>query len=169
MFLLRRPQATILVICLILGLLISPGDNARAGDDLDSGVLDGIILSGTMGQTKVFGDDDKLHFSNGKFWSEICLKCGYRPGSYWTRKTPEGTLFRGEMTNELGTFVFSGLIKNGKATAELNWSKERWYWTSNNKLSFSGVVDKAQISYPASKASNIATKALMSKLPSFCW
>jgi len=169
MFLLRRLQLTVPVICLILGLLLLSSGNARADSDLDSGVLDGKILVGTMGQPNVFSDDDQLHFSDGKFWSEICIQCGYRPGNYWTRNTPEGTLFRGEMTSEFGTFVFSGQIKNGKATSELTWSRERWYWTSSNKLSFSGVVDKAQISYPASKASNIATKARMSKLPSFCW
>jgi hypothetical protein len=169
MFLLPRSQTTVLVICLILGLLILPGGNASAESDLDSGVLDGKIFAGTMGQANVFSGDDQLHFSDGKFWSSICIRCGYRPGKYWTRNTPEGTQFRGEMTSEFGTFVYSGQIKNGKATAELTWSRKRWYWTSSNKSSFSGFVEKAEISFPASKASDIATKALLSKLPSFCW
>ena len=164
-----RPKSMFLVICLILGLLILPGDIAKAGGDQDSGVLDGKVFAGTMGQASVFSGDDKVYFSDGKFWSDICIRCGYKPGNYWTRSTPEGIQFQGEVNNGSGTFIYSGQIKNGRATVEINWSKKRWYWTSSRKLTFDGIDKDAEISYPSSKAARIATEALANGLPPHCW
>lgn len=156
-------------IILLIGLFALPISAARAEADKGGGVLDGKVFVGTMGQSSAARLEDKLRFNNGMFWSEICIRCGFQPGKYWTRTSEGETHFRGEMTSSRGTFVYSGKIINGKAIVDVFWEKKRWYWTSSRNLSFDGSLESADMSVPANQASKTASDALISKLPAHCW
>jgi hypothetical protein len=165
----RKNSSWPFTIILLIGLIVLPNFAARADGDKGGGVLDGKVFLGTIGQSSDAQYQDKLQFNNGMFWSEICTRCGFQPGKYWTRTSEGETHFRGEMTGGYGTFVYSGKIINGKAVVDVFWEKKRWYWTSSRKLSFDGSLKSAEISVPANQASKKASDALMSKLPAHCW
>lgn len=165
----RKNHTWPFAIFLVIGFLVLPNLAARADGGTGAGILDGKVFLGTMGQSADARYKDKLQFNNGMFWSEICIRCGFQPGKYWTRTSEGETHFRGEMTGGYGTFAYSGKIMDGKAVVDVFWEKKRWYWTSNRNLSFDGSLKSAEMSVPADKASKIASDALMGKLPAHCW
>jgi hypothetical protein len=142
---------------------------AFAGQVRESGVLDGKVFFGKIGKTGQSKFDDKLSFADGRMWSEICIRCGYLPGKYWTRIEDGNTAFRSEIISEMGVFVYQGRVVDGQVKAEVTWSKERWYWTSSQSLAFKGSTKSGEFSSSATQASDIATDALKSKFPDWCW
>ena len=134
-----------------------------------SGILDGMVFIGQMGVSGEAAYDDKLSFANGQFWSEICIRCGFKPGKYWTRTEADGIHFRGELQGGFGEFVYEGRIIDGQAIVEVIWKKQRWYWTSGRTLAFEGSTIAGQSPYTANEAVQISIKALQGDLPDFCW
>ncbi|MEX0346233.1 MAG: hypothetical protein AB3N20_15020 [Rhizobiaceae bacterium] len=134
-----RAGSALLAVFAIVSLLFSTA-LSRAGDNVASGPLDGMVFSGKIGTKGGHRLDDELHFRDGKFWSEYCTRCGLPPGDYWVRNVGDEIHFRGTLVGKPGTFIYEGRIVDGKATASVSWSKERWYWTINRELEFSGSL-----------------------------
>jgi len=134
---------------------------------IESGPLDGMVFAGKIGPIEHPDTDDELHFSNGKFWSKTCTRCGFQPGHYWVRKEGDITHFRGELVSERGTFVYFGKIKDGKVEAKIKWAIKRWYWTINRDFAFNGSLTAGKTALTANKASQIASNA-RDNLPSTC-
>ena len=158
-----------ILFALLLMLNFTSVQSVSADENLASGVLDGLVFFGEMGQRGEQGYEDKLSFADGQFWSEICIRCGFKPGSYWTRQEPDGIHFRGELKGGFGVFVYEGRIIDGQAIVDVVWSKERWYWTSGRDLAFEGSTIPGEYPYSSGEADQIAIEALLGKLPDFCW
>jgi len=167
------PLCRWLRIVLLLSLLLGAGFTqihvASAQEPLASGALDGMVFIGEMGQSGDEPYSDRLSFADGMFWSEICIRCGFKPGKYWTRTEPDGVHFRGELEGKFGIFTYEGRIIDGEAIVEVIWKMERWYWTSSRTLTFQGSTIPGETPYLSSKANQIAIDALKSELPDFCW
>lgn len=158
-----------MIFVLLLTLNFTSVQSVSAESDLASGVLDGMVFFGQMGQSGEQGYEDKISFADGQFWSEICIRCGFKPGSYWTRQEPDGIHFRGELKGGFGVFVYEGRIIDGQAIVDVVWSKERWYWTSGRDLAFEGSTIPGEYPYSSGAANQIAIEALQGDLPDFCW
>ncbi|MDX1555640.1 MAG: hypothetical protein R3212_06410 [Xanthomonadales bacterium] len=105
------------------------------------GALDGLSFKGKLGPSDRAPDKaDVLYFKNGQFWSKICVPCGFPPGPYRARRTDEGIEFEGILESpDRGRFLYTGLVKDGKLVARINWRKERWYWTIDKDFRFEGA------------------------------
>ena len=105
------------------------------------GVLDGLSFEGMFGPAERSPDKaDVLYFRDGLFWSKICVPCGFPPGPYRARRTDEGIQFEGVLESpDRGRFLYSGLVKDGRLVAQVNWRKERWYWTIDKDFRFEGA------------------------------
>jgi len=161
--------ATYIALCVASVISFTTINLASADQVRESGALDGKVFFGKIGITGQSGSDDKLSFADGKMWSEICIRCGYPPGKYWTRIEGGATAFRSEIRSEMGVFIYEGSVVNGKLKTEVTWSKERWYWTTRQSLAFNGSTKPGEFSSSATQASNIATDALNRKFPAWCW
>lgn len=113
---------------------------SSADDKTASGPLDGMIFVGKIGPKGNPDLDDELHFRDGKFWSDACTKCGFKPGEYWVRNVGNRIQFRGELTGDRGTFVYKGEIVDNNAKVSIGWTKSRWYWKIDRELEFSGKL-----------------------------
>ena len=83
--------------------------------------------------------EEVMSFEDGMFSSEICRGYGFPPAPYWVRRDAEGLHFRAELHNpENGTIRFEGVFDGDEMTATGLWTKERWYWTLEQKLLFEG-------------------------------
>jgi len=83
--------------------------------------------------------NDMLTFSDGRFTSEICRQYGFRPASYWVRQDDAGVRFRTELHSpDNGTIRFDGVYDGEELHATAVWTKERWYWTVEQKFVFTG-------------------------------
>jgi hypothetical protein len=111
-----------------------------------SGTLDGNDFAGVLKSAD--GSivlDDTLHFRGGYFWSAGCVRCGFLPGEYWTRRTPDAFEFRGVLgSSERGLFTYEGRIENGVVHAEINWKRVRWYWTVERQYVFDGELSGSE-------------------------
>lgn len=143
-----RAVATLAVASLILTLaLLAPGpvrseeDEPAAIPVSSRGPLDGLSFEGMFGPPDGSSDRaDVLYFSDGHFWSENCVPCGFLPGPYRARQTEEGIRFEGLLKSpDRGRFRYTGLVKDGRVMAQINWRKERWYWTIDKDFRFEGV------------------------------
>ena len=117
--------------------------NALAADpaaSAASGPLDGMVFEGRIGTLPDPDVDDRLYFEAGKFWSQACIRCGYRPGDYWVRRVGDTIQFTGELVGEGGKFVYRGEIRDGSADVRINWTKRRWYWSIDRDLAFRGAL-----------------------------
>lgn len=105
------------------------------------GALDGLSFEGMFGPADGSSDrPDVLYFGDGQFWSKNCVPCGFLPGSYRAQQTDEGIRFEGMLESaDRGRFLYTGLVKDGQLIAQINWRKERWYWTINKDFSFEGT------------------------------
>ena len=130
------------------------------------GPLDGMIFRGTLGPADSFEDgrSDTLYFHNGHFWSEQCVPCGFMPGRYWVHRTADAVHFRGELTSPVsGSFDYTGTVRDGRISVQIDWHKERWYWTIDREFRFEGILhDEAEAVATLDSAQAIATSALES-------
>lgn len=117
--------------------------NAAAKDQDPSvagGPLDGMVFVGLIGPADNPDVSDRLYFENGKFWSGECIRCGFEPGVYWTRRVDGGIAFQGTLESpDRGSFAYEGFVRDGgKIEVSINWRHERWYWTIDRELRFVG-------------------------------
>jgi hypothetical protein len=83
--------------------------------------------------------DDVLSFQDGVFSSQTCLGFGFEPAPYWVRQDDDGIHFRSELKSpEHGTIEFQGVFDGERMVATAVWIKERWYWTIEQELQFTG-------------------------------
>lgn len=139
----RRAHGLMLV--LVVGATALPGTAAPPGPHrvTSHGPLDGMAFVGRLGPAGEPGDrEDTLYFRAGHFWSAICTPCGFMPAKYWVRRSAAGIHFRGRLTSpESGTFEYSGVLHDdGRITVDINWRKERWYWTIDRAFRFVGSL-----------------------------
>ena len=82
---------------------------------------------------------DVVTFKDGKFSSQLCLKYGFAPAPYWVRRDARGLHFEAELQSlEQGNMKFQGVFDGEAMSATALWTKERWYWTIEQKLRFTG-------------------------------
>lgn len=153
------------VFVLLLSVVATPVLSEEQG--AASGPLDGMVFSGMLGPEGNLDSEDEIHFSNGKFWSKLCTKCGFQPGDYWVRKVGDVIHFRGELVSERGVFDYTGTITNGKIETKMDWTINRWYWSIERDYAFSGTLKSNENNLTATEASQVATLA-MANLPSKC-
>jgi hypothetical protein len=146
-----------------------PQSLTAAPEGTSSGILDGKVFFGGLNKESQGEFEDNLSFADGLFWSEICIRCGFTPGEYWTRTEVDGIHFRGDLKNDIGTFSYEGLVNEGQATVDIFLEKERWYWTSGRTLHFEGSARNNEAPYSSSQAAQIARDALANNLPKFCF
>lgn len=104
-------------------------------------LLDGRIFDGMIGPIENPDLADSLHFSDGHFWSDICIRCGFMPGEYTAERTGDGVRFRGILVSDSrGQFEYEGLVSDGgEISVTIRWERKRWYWTSRREIAFRGA------------------------------
>ena len=157
------------LLTILLGSGFTQARLAIAGENLASAALDGMVFFGDIARDSDDAFVDNLSFADGVFWSEICIRCGFKPGKYWTRTEPDGVHFRGDIEGKSGSFSYEGRVVDGDVVVDIVWKMERWYWTSSTKLNFQGSMKPDETPYLSSKANQIAVDALKNELPDFCW
>lgn len=103
--------------------------------------LEGMEFSGSLafGDETEPSDEDVLTFTDGKFSSQACLEYGFAPAPYWVRRDADGIHFRVELLSpEHGTLHFEGVYDGEEMQVTALWTKDRWYWTVEQKLRFTG-------------------------------
>ncbi|WP_166264626.1 hypothetical protein [Marinobacter caseinilyticus] len=102
--------------------------------------LDGRVFSGQFGdEGKPADRGDTLYFSDGMFWSENCIPCGFPPAPYWVRETREGIHFFGTLqSDERGTFTYQGFFDGEALAVDIHWTRVRWYRTVHRNFWFRG-------------------------------
>ena len=84
-------------------------------------------------------DEDVLSFNGGKLASEVCIRYGFAPALYWVRRDAGGLHFIAELESpDNGKIRFEGVTDGKQMSATALWTKERWYWTIEQKLHFKG-------------------------------
>lgn len=131
--------ALLLGAVLTVSATISGADTPAGGE----GPLDGMVFQGDFGPKGGPADrTDALHFQDGRFWSENCVPCGFRPGVYWVRREAGRLHFKGELRSaDRGRFRISGHLDGNTLHATIRWRRERWYWTVSRTFSFTGRLD----------------------------
>lgn len=140
-----NPAALFCATCLTL--LGSPGPAAIAEEatraprslELAHG-LEGMRFGGPFAvEGEASPSNDVLVFEDGLFWSRICLEYGFEPAHYWVRRDADGLRFRARAESpENGTIRFEGIFDGEELKATALWTKERWYWTIEQKFVFTG-------------------------------
>ena len=134
-----------------------------------SGPLDGMVFIGRVGPEGKPGFDEELHFNNGRFWTKNCIRCGYQPGIYWVRKAGNSIEFKGELQKKNGSkFRYIGRIADGHAQVTVLWSKDRWYWSIERTLIFSGKLASTRAAMDAEMAARSAESFAKQALPQWC-
>ncbi len=157
----RNKASPVVVVVVSVSLVVSLGalgTRASGQEPSGRGPLDGMIFEGIIGPRENPDRQDELHFNNGRFWSAICVKCGFEPGEYWVRYEGEAIHFRGELTGERGTFTYRGIISDDKANVSIDWRKERWYWTIEREMAFRGELAKSTKANLAQDALRLANE-----------
>jgi len=128
-----------------------------------SGPLDGLAFVGTFGPAGEPADlTDTLYFGDGRFWSENCVPCGFTPGVYWVRYGENGTHFRGRLQSpQSGLFTYEGVVRDdGRIEVDINWRKDRWYWSIDRDFRFVGdLVEPETAALAAAPAARAARDA----------
>jgi hypothetical protein len=108
------------------------------------GLLDGHVFEGMIGPSEAPDLEDRLHFSDGHFWSDICARCGFLPGPYEAEETAAGIEFSGTLRSDSrGEFRYEGVVSNsGDIEVEIRWQRRRWYWTASRDIVFLGQVSE---------------------------
>lgn len=112
-----------------------------SGLALAEGLLDGRVFTGMIGPVENPDLEDSLYFRDGYFWSEICTRCGFLPGTYTAEKTEGGIAFNGTLESDSrGHFEYAGFVRdNGEIEASILWQRKRWYWTARREIAFQGT------------------------------
>lgn len=142
------PPAAILAIILSYGLA-DPWPSARAQGVAARSMplemehaLQGMTFVGSLaieGETVEAGD--VLTFEGGMFSSQTCAGFGFRAAPYWVRRDSEGLHFRATLQSpEDGQIHFEGVFDGKEMRAIAHWTKERWYWTVEQEILFSGRI-----------------------------
>jgi hypothetical protein len=104
--------------------------------------LQGMTFVGSLaidGETVEAGD--VLTFENGMFSSRTCAGYGFPAAPYWVRLDSDGLHFRATLHSpEDGKILFEGVFDGEEMRATAHWTKERWYWTVEQEILFSGRV-----------------------------
>jgi hypothetical protein len=102
--------------------------------------LQGMRFAGSLGvKDDADPQEEILSFADGRFTSRICREYGFPPAPYWVRRDADGLHFFAELHNpENGTIRFEGVFDGEEMQATALWTKERWYWTLEQKLFFEG-------------------------------
>lgn len=109
---------------------------------LTDGFEDTRFVGSLRVENQIGSDEEVLTFRDGEFASRICRKYGYPPASYWVRRDAEGLHFFANLENpDNGTIRFEGVFDGATMRATARWTKERWYWTVEETLRFSGRPD----------------------------
>ena len=113
------------------------------GAETASGLLDGRDFEGILGPAGEGGGRriaDSLHFRDGFYWSRGCIACSFAPGPYFTRAVDGGIAFTGVLESpERGIFRYMGLVRETGLVADIDWRRERWYWTFERGFRFEGA------------------------------
>ena len=131
----------VLVLSLVLSLFLSTAQSLSAEE-----LLDGRVFTGKIGPEEKPDLSDSLHFSDGHFWSDICRRCGFLPGSYSSELTEDGITFTGILKSESrGQFDYQGLVReDGSIVVSIQWERRRWYWTSRREIAFRGMASSSE-------------------------
>ena len=113
---------------------------AQAGPPELSHDLEGMRFVGPLAvEDEPNPPEDVLSFRDGKLSSKRCIEYGFAPAPYWLRSDADGLHFRAELESaEHGTIRFEGVFDGRKLLANAVWTKERWYWTVEQQLRFTG-------------------------------
>lgn len=145
----RYPNRCYLIIFWIAGCLILVGARPTAiaqnmapeSSSLDRiHALEGMQFAGPLAvEGETSPDEDLLSFEDGKFSSKVCIEYGFAPALYWVRWDTDGLHFIAELESpENGTIRFEGVTDGKQLSATALWTKERWYWTIEQRLHFTG-------------------------------
>lgn len=104
--------------------------------------LQDIKLVGPLAiEGEVVPPDDVLTFKDGMFSSRTCRRFGFAPAPYWVRRDSDGLHFRATLQSpESGTIRFDGVFDGKQMRATAQWTKERWYWTVEQTIRFTGRI-----------------------------
>ena len=107
------------------------------------GMLDGLVFEGMIGPAEAPDLEDRLYFSDGHFWSDICTRCGFVPGPYEAEETSAGIEFSGALQSDTrGEFRYEGVVRpSGDIEVDIRWQRKRWYWTASRDIVFVGHMD----------------------------
>lgn len=140
----RTDYLSWLLAFLVVAVFLPPGAGSVSPDTPQSehinGPLDGMSFEGIFRALDGSSEsNDTIHFQKGRFWSGICIVCGFRPGAYWSRRVGDTIEFQGTLESaERGRFTYQGSIADGKIRIGINWRRERWYWTVDRDYEFVG-------------------------------
>lgn len=150
-----RALALTALLAAIAPIRFSLGDDGQA---VTHGVLDGMSFVGKLGPAGKAPDrDDILYFGDGQFWSKNCVPCGFRPGPYFVRFVGSDIEFQGALeSSERGRFQYSGLVRDGRISVEINWRKDRWYWSIDKAFRFEGELAQGIEVAAAEQATRLA-------------
>lgn len=103
-------------------------------------LLDGRVFAGMIGPAGSPDLQDRLEFSEGHFWSDICTRCGFLPGEYLAERVEDGIEFTGVLESDSrGRFTYNGIVHDdGDIEVSILWQRKRWYWTSTREIAFRG-------------------------------
>lgn len=88
---------------------------------------------------ETLAQDEVLSFEDGEFSSRLCRRYGFGPAPYWVRRDAAGLHFRADLQSaRSGTIRFEGVFDGERMRATARWTKERWYWTVEQTLRFTG-------------------------------
>lgn len=160
------PVVALLVVAMVCAPPLAADSLLDPDQARSSGPLDGMAFEGKLGPADENGDrkNDTLFFRNGHFWSRICVPCGFLPGRYWVHRAADAIHFRGQLQSpESGTFLYTGVVRDGRISVSIDWTKERWYWTVNREFRFEGTLrDLGESFATLDTAKATATSALES-------
>ncbi|MDX1483239.1 MAG: hypothetical protein R3229_02055 [Alphaproteobacteria bacterium] len=151
-FLIRRTAFVVLLALVGIGIVFRThgfapavaGESAKPPAGLSAKAFDGVDFHGVFGvEAERDPQKEVFSFKEGKFFSASCLKWGFTPAPYWTRRDDKGVHFLAELESaEHGTMRYEGTFDGKELTAVAYWKKERWYWTIERTYRFKGRPGK---------------------------
>ena len=107
------------------------------------------VLDGKKFRSRQYNKDgsprdwDVLSFKDGKFISENCMPYGFSEAPYWIRFEQNAVHFFAEIVSPThGVMIWKGVVKGNKIEGNVDWTRERWYWTIRNDWDFNGTLNE---------------------------